>query len=176
VREDVIAATRRWIESAVLGLKLCPFAPAPYIADRVRIVVSEHALLSSLLGEVKREARELLTGESVETTLIVYEHALGDFGDYERFFNAAEAELRERGLGSDLALASFHPDYVFDDSDPADVANATNRSPYPILHLIRESSLERARAAGDTDLIWQRNVRTMRALGAAGWDALRDSA
>lgn len=171
----VIAATRRWLERAVIGLNLCPFARAPYLKDRVRIVVSpardEEALLLDLCEELQRLA---VTGENeVETTLLVHPHALADFLAFNDFLDVADTALEEMNLDGQLQIASFHPDYEFADAPPADAANFTNRSPFPTLHLLRESSIDRAVAAvEDTDAIYERNVARLREMGVPGWNAL----
>lgn len=173
--EIVIAATRRWLERAVIGLNLCPFARAPYTKDRVRIVVSpaqdEEALLLDLCEELQRLAA---TDEvEVETTLLVHPHVLADFLDFNDFLDVADAALEQMNLEGELQIASFHPDYEFADAPLGDAANFTNRSPFPTLHLLRESSIERAvEAVDDTDAIYERNVARLREMGVAGWNAL----
>ncbi len=172
---EVVAATRRWIERAVIGLNLCPFARAPYVGDRVRIVVSpardEEALLVDLCEELQRLA---VTDEAqVETTLLVHPQVLGDFLDFNDFLDLADAALVQMNLEGELQVASFHPDYRFADVPADDPANCTNRSPFPTLHLLREASIERAvDAVEDTDAIYLRNVERLRALGREGWEAL----
>ena len=171
----VIAATRRWLERAVIGLNLCPFARAPYVKDRVRIVVSpardEEALLLDLCEELQRLA---VTDENdVETTLLVHPHVLEDFLAFNDFLDVADAALEEMHLEGELQIASFHPEYEFADAPIGDVANFTNRSPFPTLHLLRESSIERAvEAVEDTDAIYERNIARLRQMGVAGWEAL----
>ena len=173
--EAVVAATRRWLERAVIGLNLCPFARAPYLKNRVRIVVSpardEEALLLDLCEELQRLA---VTGENeVETTLLVHPHVLDDFLAFNDFLDVADAALQEMKLEGELQIASFHPDYEFADAPLGDVANFTNRSPFPTLHLLRESSIERAvEAVDDTDAIYERNIARLREMGVAGWNAL----
>lgn len=171
----VVAATRRWLERAVIGLNLCPFARAPYVKGRVRIVVSpardEEALLLDLCEELQRLA---ITDEAdVETTLLVHPCVLDDFLAFNDFLDLADAALARMNLEGELQVASFHPDYAFADAPPDDPANFTNRSPYPILHLLRESSIERAvEAVEDTDAIYERNVARLRQMGVAGWNGL----
>ncbi|HPA01780.1 MAG TPA: DUF1415 domain-containing protein [Chiayiivirga sp.] len=172
---EVIAATRRWLERAVIGLNLCPFARAPYVKDRVRIVVSaardEETLLLDLCEELQRLA---VTDESqIETTLLVHPQVLGDFLAFNDFLDLADAALVQMNLEGELQVASFHPDFEFADAPVGDVANCTNRSPFPTLHLLREASIERAVAAvEDPDAIYERNIARLRELGKDGWDAL----
>ncbi len=172
---EVIAATRRWIERAVIGLNLCPFARAPYVKGQVRIVVSqardEETLLLDLCEELQRMA---VTDEvQIETTLLVHPQVLGDFLAFNDFLDLADAALAQMNLEGELQIASFHPDYEFADAPVGDPANYTNRSPFPTLHLLREASIERAvEAVADTDAIYQRNIARLRELGREGWDAL----
>ncbi len=173
--EAVVAATRRWLERAVIGLNLCPFARAPYLKNRVRIVVSpardEEALLLDLCEELQRLA--VTDEDDVETTLLVHPHVLDDFLAFNDFLDVADAALQEMKLEGELQIASFHPDYEFADAPLGDVANFTNRSPFPTLHLLRESSIERAvEAVDDTDAIYERNIARLREMGVAGWNAL----
>ena len=173
--EAVVAATRRWLERAVIGLNLCPFARAPYLKNRVRIVVSpardEEALLLDLCEELQRLA--VTDEDDVETTLLVHPHVLDDFLAFNDFLGVADAALQEMKLEGELQIASFHPDYEFADAPLGDVANFTNRSPFPTLHLLRESSIERAvEAVDDTDAIYERNIARLREMGVAGWNAL----
>ncbi len=173
--DAVVAATRRWLERAVIGLNLCPFARAPYLKNRVRIVVSpardEEALLLDLCEELQRLA--VTDEDDVETTLLVHPHVLDDFLAFNDFLDVADAALQEMKLEGELQIASFHPDYEFADAPLGDVANFTNRSPFPTLHLLRESSIERAvEAVDDTDAIYERNIARLREMGVAGWNAL----
>lgn len=173
--DDVVAATRRWIERAVIGLNLCPFARAPYVQDRLRISVS-HARDADTLVEDLRKELEWLQGadaKAYETSLLVHPFVLGDFEDYNQFLDVVDALLEAMELDGEIQVASFHPDYCFADAHPDDIENATNRSPWPTLHLLRESSIDRALESGmDTDAIYERNIGTLRTLGRAGWDAL----
>lgn len=173
--EDVIATTRNWLEKAVIGLNLCPFARAVYAGDRIRYVVSDvktpEALLEVLAAELEVLAE---TDENkTETTLLIHPLVLGDFLDYNDFLELADALVEELGLDGVLQVASFHPQYQFADTEPDDVTNCSNRSPYPTLHLLRESSVERAVAAHpDTEQIYRDNIRTLRQLGSDGWARL----
>lgn len=170
-----LAATRRWLERAVIGLNLCPFAKAVYVKQQVRLVLSDAADVESLLQTLGEELRLLQTSdpERIDTTLIVHPQVLGDFYDYNDFLDLADALLAELDLEGELQIASFHPDYRFADTREEDPGNATNRAPYPTLHLLRESSVERAVAAyPDPDAIVGRNLETMARLGLAGYRAL----
>jgi hypothetical protein len=175
---DVLASTQRWLERAVIGLNLCPFAKAVHLKGQIRWVVSpardEGALAEHLLHELLHLAEA--DPAQTETTLLVHPHALGDFGAYNDFLDVADALLADAGLEGTLQVASFHPDYRFADSPAGDPADCTNRSPYPMLHLLREASVERAvQAFPDAAGIVDRNIRTLRRLGADGWQRLFDA-
>ena len=172
---DVVASTRRWVERAVIGLNLCPFARAPFVQQRVRFVVSAARDPQSLQGDLQRELLALHAADptACETTLLIHPHVLGDFLDFNDFLDVADKTLRELDLDGELQVASFHPHYQFADSANDAVENCTNRSPYPTLHLLRESSVDAAVESGiDTDAIYERNIATLQKLGNAGWRAL----
>ena len=171
----VIAETRDWVEKAVIGLNLCPFAKAVYLNDRIRYCVSEAQSEDALLADLSRELQVLQAADPkiCETTLLIHPRVLADFLDYNDFLGEAEARLEALGLTGELQLASFHPRYQFAGSGPDDIENYTNRSPYPMLHLLRESSVERVTAAGeDVAAIGERNMETLRRLGFEGWRRL----
>jgi hypothetical protein len=173
--ERVVAATRRWLEKAVIGLRLCPFAAAPYRHEQIRYTVSEQRSVSGLVRELTRELEYLHAADPLlcETSLLIHPHVLTDFADYNQFLSEAEATVRALGLEGVLQIASFHPAYRFAGSAPNDVENYTNRSPYPMLHLLRETSVTRAVAAfPDASEIVARNKVTLRDLGDAGWQEL----
>jgi hypothetical protein len=173
--DDPIAVTRRWIDRAVIGLNLCPFAKAVTAKQQVRFVLSEATTPDALLEELGAELMSLqqTDPEQVDTTLIIHPHVLGDFLDYNDFLELADALVAELDLEGELQVASFHPEYQFAGSDPGDVGNCTNRSPYPTLHLLREASVERAVAAyPDPDVIVERNIGTLEKLGIEGWRRL----
>lgn len=173
----ILAATRRWIERAVIGLNLCPFARAPFVQQRVRYRISRARDTDALADDLRDEMRRLVDADpqAIETTLLIHPHVLGDFLDYNDFLDVADAVLAELDLDGELQLASFHPHYQFADAEADAVENCTNRSPYPILHLLREASVEQAiESIADTDAIYQRNIETLRRLGPAGWHALWD--
>ena len=173
--EAIVAATRKWLERAVIGLNLCPFAKSVHVKELVRYVVSQAQTTDALLDDLERELKFLIdvAPEDVDMTLLMTPDVLTDFADFTDFLDLVEVVLRTHGLAGILQVASFHPDYVFADAEADDVANYTNRAPYPTLHLIREASLARATAAfPDAADIYGRNIETLRELGLAGWRAL----
>jgi hypothetical protein len=173
--DAVVAATRAWVERAVIGLNLCPFAKAVYLKDQVRFVVSEARSAGALLADLEGELRSLsgVAADAVDTTLLIHPHVLTDFLDYNDFLDVADAAVTRLGLAGAIQVASFHPEYQFAGMAPDDVTNFTNRSPYPTLHLLREASVDRAVATfPGADEIYQRNMEAMRRLGVAGWVAL----
>lgn len=173
----VIARMRAWVDRAVIGLNLCPFARAVQAKDQVRWVVTpaddEDALLAALCEEMHR----LAAADPAEhdTTLLIHPRVLGDFLDYNDFLDAADATVDELGYAGVLQVASFHPRYQFEGSDEDDVTNATNRAPYPTLHLLREDSVDRAvDAFPEAEAIYERNLETLERIGAEGWKALQE--
>lgn len=172
----MLAETRAWVERAVIGLNLCPFARAVQAKGQVRYVVSTAQDEASLLAALREEMHALVAADpaQTDTTLLIHPRVLGDFLDYNDFLDQADAALVEAGFEGVLQIASFHPDYRFAGTTADDVTNASNRSPYPTLHLLREASVERAVAAfPEAEAIYGRNVRTLEALGAAGWASLQ---
>jgi hypothetical protein len=173
--EDTIAATKLWLEKAIIGLNLCPFAKTVYIREQIRYVVSEAETPEALLADLLVELQGLAATdpEEIDTTLIIHPRVLGDFLDYNDFLGVADAAVVTLGLEGVIQIASFHPEYQFAGSAPDDIENYTNRSPYPILHLLREASVERAVAAfPDASEIYEKNMATMRRLGHEGWRRL----
>jgi hypothetical protein len=173
--EEIIAATRRWLERSVIGLNLCPFAESVYRGNRVRFIVSEQRSARELLEELRAELTGLQAADPrrCETTLLIHPWVLADFIEYNDFLEVCEATVVELGLEGELQVASFHPQYRFEGTQSEDIENYTNRSPYPMLHLLREASIERAIAAlPDTEQIYLRNIRTLRDLGHEGWRRL----
>ncbi|MBU8977566.1 DUF1415 domain-containing protein [Lysobacter sp. MMG2] len=173
--DDPIAATRRWLERAVIGLNLCPFAKAVYVKQQVRFVLSEamtpEALLEELTAELALLART--DPEVTDTTLLVHPRVLTDFLDYNDFLDRADAAVAALDLEGELQVASFHPDYRFAGTAPDDMGNFTNRAPFPTLHLLREASIDRAVAAfPDPEVIVERNIAALEKLGPEGWDEL----
>jgi hypothetical protein len=173
--DEIIAATRRWLERSVIGLNLCPFAESAYRGGRVRFRVSSQRSASLLLDELVSELTALHAADPAhcETTLLIHPWVLADFIEYNDFLDVCETTVADLGLEGELQVASFHPQYQFAGTGAEDIENYTNRSPYPMLHLLREASIDRAVAAvPDTDEIYRRNIRTLRALGHAGWQRL----
>ena len=173
--DEIVAATRIWLERAVIGLNLCPFAKAVYVQQRVRFCVSEASTTADLLEDLARELRALHEADPnvCETTLLIHPYVLTDFIEYSLFLRTAEALISKLGFAAAFQLASFHPQYQFSDAGPDDIENYTNRSPYPTLHLLRESSIARAVAAfPDAADIYEKNMETLRRLGPAGWQGL----
>ncbi|WP_026010438.1 DUF1415 domain-containing protein [Pseudoxanthomonas sp. GW2] len=171
----VLADTRRWLERAVIGLNLCPFAKAVYVKEQVRFVASDATTPGQLLEQLGEELVLLrdTPAEQVDTTLLVHPLVLGDFLDYNDFLDQADALVEALELDGVLQVASFHPDYQFADSRPDDIENYSNRAPYPTLHLLREDSVARAvEAYPDPDVIVERNYATLRKLGHEGWRRL----
>lgn len=174
--ESVVARTGAWLEHAVIGLNLCPFAKAVQARDQIRYVVSDASDTEALLQSLCDELHLLAAADPLrmETTLLIHPQVLTDFLDYNDFLDAADTAVEALGYTGVLQVASFHPQYQFDGTDGGDVTNASNRSPYPTLHLLREASIDRAmQAFGDTDQIYRNNVRTLQALGANGWAELQ---
>ncbi|HEY8607408.1 MAG TPA: DUF1415 domain-containing protein [Noviherbaspirillum sp.] len=172
---DAIAATRHWLEAAVIGLNLCPFAKAVHVRQQVRFVVSDARDAAELRRDLAAELRRLrdTPAQEVDTTLLIHPWVLQDFLEYNDFLDEADAVVEEHDLAGIIQVASFHPDYQFADAGPDDITNYTNRSPYPILHLLREDSIDRAvEAFPDAEEIYGRNMATMARLGLKGWHAL----
>lgn len=173
--EQVIAATRQWVEKAVIGLRLCPFAAHAYLSGLVRYRVSEQQTAEGLAEELAQELLHLAAADPsvCETSLLIHPHVLNDFLGYNQFLDQADATVAALGLTGELQIASFHPAYQFAGSAPNDIENYSNRSPYPMLHLLREASVQRAAAAFPAVTeIGNRNMATLRELGEAGWRTL----
>ena len=173
--QPVIDATRHWLENVVIGLNLCPFAGLPWRQGRVRLRVSAASSQQQLAEDLAEELLALQAADPAEceTSLLIHPHILDDFLDYNDFLDLADRLLESLELDGILQIASFHPDYQFADSTADDPANCTNRSPYPMLHLLREASIEQATASlPDPERIYERNIRTLRQLGLEGWKAL----
>lgn len=173
--DTIIADTRRWMERAVIGLNLCPFAKAVHVKQQIRWRVSEATTPEALLDDLVNELKFLAEAapEEVDTTLLIHPDVLQDFLDFNDFLDLADAALEALELDGVLQVASFHPDYQFADADADDIGNFTNRSPYPTLHLIREESLDKAVAAfPEAETIYETNIETLRRLGHEGWRKL----
>ncbi|NJN29656.1 MAG: DUF1415 domain-containing protein [Synechococcales cyanobacterium RM1_1_8] len=181
----ILPPVQRWLDEVVIGLNLCPFAAAPRHQDRIRLIVSQAVPASEisrlsadfaadfaaqLLAELQAELRLLdqRPPSELETTLLIVPQGLEAFADYNDFLALADQFLEQFGWAGRFQIASFHPDYCFADTDPGDAENLTNRSPYPLLHLLREASIEAALADyGEPDQIPQRNIRLMGRLSKA---------
>jgi hypothetical protein len=173
--QDPVAATRRWLERAVIGLNLCPFAKAVLAKQQVRFVLSDASTPDALLAQLGEELLLLrdTPADQVDTTLLIHPGVLTDFLDYNDFLGQADALVEALELDGVLQVASFHPDYQFADSAADAVENFTNRAPFPTLHLLREDSVSRAvDAFPDPDAIIERNIQTLRQLGVDGWRKL----
>ncbi|PMS34745.1 hypothetical protein B0G57_11339 [Trinickia symbiotica] len=171
----VIAATQHWLTRAVIGLNLCPFAKAVHVKDQIRYAVSEAHDLEGVLTDLEAELKGLKAADPqrIDTTLVIFPHALADFVEFNDCLFFAERLVPQMRLDGVLQVASFHPHYQFEGSDPDDIENYTNRAPYPILHLLRESSIARAvDAYPDAAGIYERNMETLRRLGHDGWRKL----
>ena len=164
--DKIVRSVRQWVETVVVGLNLCPFAKRELVKNRVRFVVTNATSEGPLLVALEDELELLSNKASVETTLLIHPDVLQDFYTYNQFLNSADALLQQMKLEGVYQIASFHPDYQFGGTEQDDVENYTNRSPYPMLHLIREESLERAIASyPDVDNIPERNKKLMESLG-----------
>ena len=173
--EAIIGATRKWLEKAVIGLNLCPFAKAVYIKEQVRFVVSSATTPEQLLEQLMDELQYLSDAdpEKVDTTLLIHPFVLADFEDYNEFLDVADAAVEDMQLAGEIQVASFHPQYQFADTAADDISNYTNRAPYPTLHLLREDSIDRAvEAFPEAEAIFEKNIDTMEKLGHEGWDKL----
>lgn len=170
-----VAETRAWLRRAVIGLNLCPFAKAPDAKDRVRYVVCTASDAARVLDALADECRYLarVPDDMTETTLLIAPFALADFLEFNDFLEPAEQLLADQGHEGFVQLVAFHPRFRFAGTEPDDLGNATNCSPYPTLQLLRESSVERAVDAFPAiDTIFEANIATMEALGADGWSRL----
>ncbi|MFZ6646909.1 DUF1415 domain-containing protein [Undibacterium sp. TJN25] len=175
---DIVAATQTWLEKAVVGLNLCPFAKAAMIKEQIRYVVSPARTPEDLLRDLVAELEVLAEAnpEQIETTLLIHPAVLLDFLDYNDFLDVADGALQELDLDGQIQVASFHPQYQFAGSDVDDIENYTNRSPFPMLHLLREESVDKAVLSfPDADIIYEKNMETMRKLGHEGWRRLFSS-
>jgi hypothetical protein len=171
----VITATQNWLERAVIGLNLCPFAKSVHVKKQIRYALTVAQTADELLAELEQELQHLAQSDPAEldTTLLIHPQAMVDFLDFHFFLAEADAAIRRLELDGILQIASLHPAYEFAGSNPDDVENFTNRSPYPTLHLLRESSIDRAVAAfPDAAAIFERNIETMNRLGHEGWRKL----
>lgn len=173
--QTYLAHTSAWLEKAVIGLNLCPFAKAPYAKGQVRISVSFAKHLDAFLQDLDTEIQRLLTtpAQELETTLLVCATLFDDFLVFNDMLDAADAALDDNQATGIIQIAPFHPQFQFADTDANDISNYTNRSPYPTLHLIREDSIEKAaQAFPDPAVIFERNIRVLEEMGHEGWQQL----
>jgi hypothetical protein len=175
--EAVLNRSRQWLERAVIGLNLCPFAKSVHIKGQIRWVVSRAQTPQAVLDELVSELRHLaaVDPEVTDTTLLVLPDAFADFLDFNDFLDVADAALEDLALDGVLQIANFHPNFQFADTAEDDVTNNTNRAPWPTLHLIREASIDRAvEAFPEAETIYERNMALMSELGSEGWARLWD--
>jgi hypothetical protein len=173
--DTIIADTVAWLEKAVIGLNLCPFAKAVHVKKQVRYIVSAADTPEQLLQDLVDELQTLADSdpESIDTTLLIHPYVLNDFLDYNEFLDVVDAAVEDMDLAGELQVASFHPQYQFADTHINDIGNFTNRAPYPTLHLLREDSIERAvEAFPEASDIFEKNIETLEKLGLEGWDKL----
>lgn len=173
--EVVTAATRGWLTEIVIGLELCPFAKPVHAKGQIRYFVSSAEDPEALLQDLLNEMQALTDADpsAVDTTLLIHPRVLSDFLEYNDFLSVAEFALEDRGLAGQLQIASFHPHYQYAGNSPEDLANYVTRSPYPMLHLLREASVDRAvDVFPDASLIVEKNIKTLRTLGLDGWRRL----
>ena len=174
--DTVIAQTRTWLEEAVIGLNLCPFAKAVHVKGQVRYVVSQATDVEALQQALAEQLQDLAAADpaQVDTTLLIHPNVLQDFEDFNQFLGLAEEMVEALGLDGVLQVASFHPQFQFAGTSPDDVSNATNRAPYPTLHLLREESIDRAvEAFPEAETIYEANIETLERLGPEGWATLQ---
>ncbi len=171
--EEVIQATRNWVKSVVIQLNLCPFAHPVFNKEQIRFKVSGATTTFQLLQELQEELALLSSNPSIETTLLIHPQLLNDFPEYNDFLDIAEQLIADEDLEGIFQIASFHPDYQFSGTAPDDAENFTNRSPYPMLHVLREDRLSEAiDNFPDPDQIPKRNITRLNELGAGKMLAL----
>ena len=173
--DTVSEHTKQWLEKAVIGLNLCPFAKAPHVKNLVRIVVSKARHLDGFLEDLDRELQLLgnTPASELETTLLVHPTLFPDFETFNQMLEIADDAVVENELEGIVQIAPFHPDFQFEGTEADDISNYTNRSPYPTLHLIREDSISKAAEAfPDASAIFDRNIALLEKMGHEGWDKL----
>jgi hypothetical protein len=172
-----IEQTQAWLEKAVIGLNLCPFAKAVHTKGQIRYVLSAAQDAEALLADLVRELETLAEAdpEAIATTVLVHPQVMGEFLDFNDFLDVADAALEELQLDGVLQIASFHPQFQFEGTEPDDMGNYSNRAPYPTLHLLREEDIELAVAAfPEPEAIFEKNIQTLQALGPEGWKRLME--
>ena len=170
-----IEDTRRWLERAVIGLNLCPFAKAVHVKGQIHYAVTTAIEVADVLDVLASELKALVAVdcEVRDTTLLILTQGFDEFLGFNDFLARANSVLRKVSLHGVIQIAPFHPQFQFADADQDDISNCTNRSPYPMLHLLREVSVDRAVAAfPQADEIFEKNIQTLSKLGAQGWAAL----
>lgn len=175
MNDDIVSATQDWLEKAVIGLNLCPFAKAVHVKKQIRYVVSSATTEEALLADLMSELRHLQATdpELLDTTLLIHPRVLGDFLDYNDFLDLVDIATGEPEFGDAFQVASLHPLYQFAGTEVDDIENYTNRAPYPTLHLLREDSVDRAvDAFPDADRIADNNIEILNKLGHEGWAKL----
>lgn len=173
--EEIVASMTAWLERAVIGLNLCPFAKAVHVKQQIRYAICRSTHADGLLDMLESELRYLAAADPAvtDTTLLIHPFVFTEFLDYNDFLEVADSVIAELELEGVLQIASFHPQYQFADTDAGDITNFTNRSPYPALHLLREDSVARAVVAfPEAGEIYEKNIETLRQLGKDGWDKL----
>ena len=171
-----VSQTKHWLDAAVIGLNLCPFAKAPASKNEIRYVLSQSRTQSELSGQLAEELALLSASPEIETTLLIHPFVLTDFSEYNLYLDTADDVLDQLELTGEIQIASFHPQYQFAGTEATSPENNTNRSPYPLLHLLREASIEKATQSGqEADAIVERNIKTMNELGHEGWAQLMKS-
>jgi uncharacterized protein len=174
--EEVILQTKKWISDVVIGCNFCPFAAVPYKKGSIHYAVEYSTDLNSCLQAFILECQRLDQDESVETILLIFPDAFADFDTYLHMVEMADELLEDQDYEGVYQVASFHPQYRFADAPDNDPANYTNRSVYPMLHLLREDSLEKAiDTYPDSEAIPERNIKFAREKGLAYMKLLRDS-
>jgi len=174
--KQIIALTSAWLENVVIGLNLCPFAKPVHTKGQIDYFLSHARDESTLATDLRLAMQRLIAAppETIDTCLLIHPWTLSDFIEYNNFLDIADEILDELDLIGVLQIASFHPDYQFAGTSEDDVTNCTNRSPFPLLHLLREESLDKATAAlPDASVIVDRNLETMNSLGHEGWNQLQ---
>ena len=171
----IVSEVQSWLERAVIGLNLCPFARAVHVKEQIRYTVTSATEPAQLVEILTEELNYLRACDPAvtDTTMIIHPWVLEDFSDYNEFLDIADVILAGMGLEGEIQIASFHPDYQFSGTQRDDISNYTNRAPFPILHLLREDSIDRAVASiPDPDDIYKRNIATLKKLGKEGWNNL----
>ena len=173
--QQIIDDMRLWLEQAVIGLNLCPFAKSVHVKNQIRYVVSEATELDVALTDLLLELRHLhnVSPETTDTTLLIFPHMFHDFYVFNDVLDLVDEVTDAEEFDNAFQVASFHPQFQFANTQPDDIENYTNRAPYPTWHLIREASIDRAvQSFPDAEAIYSRNIQTLRTLGLTGWQQL----